>query len=248
MKPVCDILAGMNIILFDDLPKDNRIPSNDFRGEHIIKVLRLIPGDSFILGEVGGQQGVATISSISKEGVAYSWTARGNSSYLYPVTLLVAQVRPICMKRILREAVSLGVSQIIVSGADTAEKSYQGAKLWTNGEYKKYLLDGAMQSGCTGLSKLHLVKGIEDAIQPHGAWRQKILLDNVLSGDRLSNLTYLGGPVVLAVGPERGWTQRERQILIAAGFESYTLGDRILRTETACSVGLGLLLSRMGVL
>ncbi len=241
-------MTGMNIILFEKLPTDNYIPSNDFRGEHIIKVLRLAQGDSFILGEIGGWQGSATISSISKEGVAYGWVARENSSYLYPVTLLVAQVRPICMKRILREAVSLGVSQIIVTGADTAEKSYQDAKLWTTGEYQKYIMDGAMQSGRTGLSNLQLVSRVEDAIQSHGTWQQKILLDNVLSGDRLSNFSYAGDSVVLAVGPERGWSQRERQVLTAAGFESCTLGSRILRTETACGVGIGLLLSRMGIL
>jgi 16S rRNA (uracil1498-N3)-methyltransferase len=238
----------MNIILFENLPMDNHIPSSDFRGEHIIKVLRLSQGDSFILGEIGGWQGKATITSISKEGVSYVWEALQDSSSLYPVTLLVAQVRPICMKRILREAVSLGVSQIIVTGAESAEKSYQSAKLWTTGEFQKYLLDGAMQAGGTGLSKLHLVSCIEDAIRDHGTWQQKILLDNVLTGDRLSNFPYSGGSVVLAVGPERGWTQRERQIMIAAGFTSYTLGSRILRTETASSVGLGLLLSRMGIL
>ena len=41
------------------------------------------------------------------------------------------------------------------------------------------------------------------------------------------------GPVVIAIGPEGGWSPRDRQQLYAAGFERLRLGPRVLRTETA---------------
>ena len=37
----------------------------------------------------------------------------------------------------------------------------------------------------------------------------------------------------IAVGPEGGWSPRDREQLIAAGFEGARLGPRVLRTETA---------------
>ena len=40
-------------------------------------------------------------------------------------------------------------------------------------------------------------------------------------------------PSVAAVGPERGWSNRERARLAAAGFRRFSFGRRILRTETA---------------
>ena len=41
------------------------------------------------------------------------------------------------------------------------------------------------------------------------------------------------GTVVVGVGPEGGWSPRDREQLVAAGFAGVRLGPRILRTETA---------------
>ena len=37
----------------------------------------------------------------------------------------------------------------------------------------------------------------------------------------------------LAIGPEGGWSPRDREHLVAAGYEGLRLGPRVLRTETA---------------
>ena len=57
-----------------------------------------------------------------------------------------------------------------------------------------------------------------------------------------------GKGAVLAIGPERGWSDRERSLFVSHGFKPMLLGSRVLRTETACSAGLAVLLSRMGLL
>ena len=238
----------MNIILFDHVPEDGCIPVSDFRGEHIVKVLHLVPGDQFLLGELQGRRGLATVVSVTSEQVGFVWDPQEHAAALHPVTLLVAQVRPICMKRILREAVSLGVCEIIVTGADTAERSYQDAKLWSTGEYRKYLLDGAMQSAYTGMSGLHFATRVDELKDRFALMDNLVLLDNVLEGSALADFAYTGGSVLLAVGPERGWSARERQVLIDCGFNPYSLGKRVLRTETACSAGTAVLLGRMGLL
>ncbi len=238
----------MNIILFDHIPEDGCIPVADFRGEHIVKVLHLVVGDRFLLGETQGRRGLATVVSVTSGYVGFVWEPQEGAASLHPVTLLVAQVRPICMKRILREAVSLGVCEIIVTGADTAERSYQDAKLWSTGEYRKYLLDGAMQSAYTGMSGLRFATRVDDLKDDFARMDNLVLLDNVVEGGRLADFSYPGGSVMLAVGPERGWSARERQVLMDSGFRSYSLGKRVLRTETACSAGTAVLLGRMGLI
>ena len=40
--------------------------------------------------------------------------------------------------------------------------------------------------------------------------------------------------VALAVGPEGGWTDFERALLVAHGFTEVSLGTRVLRSDTAC--------------
>jgi RsmE family RNA methyltransferase len=244
------ILLPMNIILFDELSPDNFLPFSDYRGEHIQKILHLKEGDSFLSGVINKQKGMATITSIDERGVHFSFVANSQDSFLlYPVTLLVAQVRPICMKRILREAVSLGVGRILLSGSDTTEKSYASANLYKSGEYKAILLDGAMQSGETGVSEVLFARSIDHAMHLIELDTKRILLDNVLESKPLSCMDIgLDKPVVLAIGPERGFSDRERELMVSSGFVPATLGSRILRTETACSAGLAVLFGRMGLL
>ena len=37
----------------------------------------------------------------------------------------------------------------------------------------------------------------------------------------------------IAIGPEGGWSPRDREHLLAAGYQGLRLGPRVLRTETA---------------
>ena len=47
--------------------------------------------------------------------------------------------------------------------------------------------------------------------------------------------------VVLAAGPEAGFSADEEALLIGAGFEPVRLGPRVLRTETAALAALAAL-------
>lgn len=234
----------MNIVLFER--GENHIDIKDYRAEHIKKVLRLNVGDSFKAGYVNGKQGMATIIS-ANDGYDFSFDFDSDGSVLYPLTLIVAQVRPICMKRILRESVSLGVQRLILPVSELGERSYLNASLYKDGEYKNILLDGAMQAGFTGVSECILAKNVEEAISIIDS-DENLLLDNVIGAKALSSLELNNKSVTLAIGPERGWTERERNIFIDRGFSPCLLGSRILRTETAVVSGIGVALSRMGYL
>jgi 16S rRNA (uracil1498-N3)-methyltransferase len=50
----------------------------------------------------------------------------------------------------------------------------------------------------------------------------------------------------LAIGPEGGWSPRDREQLVAAGFEGLRLGPRILRTETAGIAAIAALQAMVG--
>jgi RsmE family RNA methyltransferase len=54
------------------------------------------------------------------------------------------------------------------------------------------------------------------------------------------------GPVTLAIGSERGWSDREREMLEAAGFMRLSLGSRALRTETACTAAAAIIMEKIG--
>ena len=247
------MIKFMNMILFDSYPSAGLIPAQDERAKHIIEILKLKVGDNFRMGIINQSEGQATVEKIAQEGVTISYIPLSKPE-LYPVTLLCAQVRPICMKRILREAVSLGVCRIILTGSDTGEKSYLSSNLYKTDEYKEYLLDGAMQACHAGIPEVIFTNTVDGALkkileniglEEDGV--SLIILDNVVGAVPLS-ASSIKKSAVLAIGPERGWSQRERNLLIGNGFAPMLLGSRVLRTETACSAGLAVLLSRMNFL
>lgn len=240
----------MNIILFPALEAENILSMADERALHIKKVLRLNEGDSFQAGIINQGKGKATITRINEQEIAFTFAMDDKTgAKLYPVTLLVAQVRPICMRRILRESVSLGVERIVLTQTETGEKSYAQANLYTSGEYQSILIDGAMQSGECAVSEVLFASSVRDALANLGPDSTKIVLDNIRPGVPLSTLNPgAGKEVVLAIGGERGFTEAERDRFEEAGFQFASLGSRILRTETACSAGLAVLLGRMGLL
>ncbi len=239
----------MNIILFDSLPENSVIPGSDERAKHIVQILKLSVGDSFRMGIMNQSEGDATVVAIGPDGVEFSYEPK-EVPRLYPVTLLCAQVRPICMKRILREAVSLGVERIVLCGSDTGEKSYLSSNLYKTGEYKEYLLDGAMQSCHAGMPEVLFTNTADGAIKRISELCPEadlVMLDNVVGSVPLSQAE-IGKQAVLAIGPERGWSDRERALFRRSGYRPMLLGSRILRTETACSAGVAVLLSRLGLL
>jgi RsmE family RNA methyltransferase len=239
----------MNIILFDSPPQ--HLPKEDYRTDHLIRILKRGPGDTFKAGIVNGPVGEGRISAVTEDGIELEWRETGPPAGLYPLELIVGFVRPICAKRILRDAASLGVRRLTFTVTDTGEKSYRRAKLWESGEYRRYLLDGVQQAGATCLPEVDFAAGVREAgasaaerVEAAG----RVLLDNAEAGTALARLTLPAEGVAAAVGSERGWSPRERRLFWEADFTPVTVGSRILRTETACCAGVALLLARMGLL
>lgn len=235
----------MNIILIGE--GENYFPSSDERAQHIKKVLHLKKGDTFKAGVVNSCEGEAVIDEIDDSGISFTFKSEKDTSSLYPVTLIVGQTRPICMRRILREAVSLGVGRIILPITDKGEKSYSSSSLYTSGEYRKILLDGAMQAGRTGVSETFICNGVDEAVALASS-DVSLLLDNVIGSVKLSTMNLENKSVTLAIGPERGWSGKEREKFISSGYIPTLIGERILRTETASSVAAALALSRMALI
>ncbi len=230
----------MNIILFE---KDERtFLKDDDRYQHLKKVLRAKEGSTFKGGIINGMSGIATVSSFDEKSLSFTFVEEKDASSLYPITLVLAEVRPICMRRILRELVSLGVGKLILVISDLGEKSYSSASLYTTDEYKEIMIDGAMQSGFTGVPDVTFASSVEEALRVAGDG-QKLLLDPKKGIDNLSEFAFNESDTILAIGPERGWSDREVDLFLKDGYVPLLMGKRILRTETAVVTALSLTLA-----
>lgn len=236
----------MNIILFDKGTRSFK--AGDERYEHLKKVLHCQVGTIFRGGEINGQVGKCTITEFDKSNITFSFEGVTDDSNLHPLTVLLAQVRPICMKRILRELVSLGIEKMILTHSDLGEKSYSESSLYTTDEYKAIMINGAMQGGHTGVSQAIFSASIEEAVKSVDKECTLLLLDNVVGASRFKELDLKNKKVCIAVGPERGWSDRERKFLIDYGFTPVLMGNHILRTETASVAAVALSLEAMDII
>ena len=243
----------MNLVLFQEQELALPLHSQDRRAIHILKVLSCREGDSFDAGIVNGLQGKGKIRSVRRGGIQWDFFPVSDPPPLHPVTLLVGLPRPQSARRILREATSLGVRCILFAFTDKGERSYGGSRLWKNGEYTKYLVEGAELAFTTRIPDLgppRDLREVIDSLPAHTDGMLKAALDNYEAELPLRDL--LGNPdgkttrsAVIAVGAERGWSDRERRVLRDSGFILAGIGQRVLRTETASLAGLVLVLSYM---
>ncbi len=234
----------LNLILFDLHELDVPLPRSDGRARHILKVLRGAPGDTFAVGLPNGPRGRARLEAVEAEGLVLSFSFDSSPPPLYPVTLVVGFPRPQSARRILREATAQGVAQMYFVGTTLGEKSYRQSPLWTTDEYQRHLRLGAEQAHCTHLPDVQCFYNLEKGLAALLPATDRIALDNVVPARHLNEWTPAQLHTVLAVGSERGWTDRERDLLTAHGFMLAHIGPRALRTETACVAGLSLILAK----
>jgi 16S rRNA (uracil1498-N3)-methyltransferase len=227
----------VNLILLDPADLGRPLRPDDPRAIHLLSVLRRKEGDQFDAGIVNGPIGKGTLVSSGQEGIIFTFCAVAEPAAADPVHLLLALPRPQTARKILTEAAALGVASLRFFRSEKGEASYASSSLWTTPEWARHLRDGAAQAFDTRIPEVFHALTLEEAVASLPRESSKVALDNYEAKHRLVPAARLA-PLILAFGPERGWSAQERTLLRAAGFELHHLGPRVLRTETAVVAAL----------
>lgn len=242
----------MNCILFEHQQHIYRLDPADKRLEHIRGVLRARVGDCLEVGLINGPMGTATVQSLQPLELAVRW--RDRPALPADLTLLVGLCRPATVRKAVAAAATLGVRRLIFAAAQRSDPAYARASIWRDGSIRAWLIEAAEQACDSFVPDWQLAPSLPAAIEALDATAKaadpahRIALD-VYEGSCgfVTALPNPGEPVVLAVGPERGWGQADRHSLRAAGFLLTGLGPRVLRVETAITVALALLNQHAGI-
>jgi RsmE family RNA methyltransferase len=242
----------MNLILFEPQEAGQPLPRRDGRAVHLLKTLHKKPGDSFDAGILGGRLGTGKIEAIDSEGaLVYSLDLSAEPPPRLPIRMAVGFPRPIQTRRLLRDLSNLGLLAVDLAGTDLGEKSYRDTRLLADGGARAALVEGAVQARDTGIPALAVYPSLDEWLEKTAPVFSGALLvapDNVRPTGAMADLPVQRRPAVLAIGPERGWSDRERGLLENAGFVRLSLGKRALRTETACVVAAALAMEKTGEL
>jgi 16S rRNA (uracil1498-N3)-methyltransferase len=235
----------VNLILFERHEMEQPLPVTDPRARHITDVLRLRPGDEFDVGLIDGPRGKATLISFAEDSLLLSFVWAEEPPAQEPITLVLGRPRPQTARKMLEEATALGVRAMHFVLTERGEPSYGASRLWVSGEWRRHLIAGAEQAFSTRLPLTTWSETLVSTLDTLPEGGSRLALDNYESSFRLNEAEIMP-PVVLALGPERGWSPRERERLRDAGFIFANLGERVLRVETACVAAISLVRAALG--
>ena len=216
---------------------------------HLVRVLRLGAGDACVLFNGDGHDYAARITAAGKRElrVAIGEATRvGNESPL-AITLLQGVARGEKMDLILQKATELGVAAIAPLWSQRSEVRLDATRAAKRlAHWRNVVVSACEQSGRARVPAVAEPLALDAALAalPEGGLR--LTLDPEGAHGLAGLDVDRSRPVHLAIGPEGGWSPRDREQLQAAGFTGLRLGPRILRTETAGLAAIAALQARFG--
>ena len=149
------------------------------------------------------------------------------------ITLVQAVSAADRMDFTLQKSVELGVTEIrpVISERCVVRLSGERAEKRV-ARWQEIVVSACEQSGRNIVPKVLPLTTYAQALQQLPQETAKLLM-SLNCAQKLSDVRPQSGKVVFMVGPEGGWTEKEEQQAFDAGFQSVTLGKRVLRTETA---------------
>ncbi len=228
----------MNLLLLD--PSElmgGEVVLTGRRAEHLLKVLRVAPGDTVRVGVIHSRIGSGRVLAINGGSVRLGVELQRDPVCDYEVDLILALPRPIMLQRILKQATVLGVRRFHLIRSRRVEKSFFHSPVLEAGKIRSLLLEGMEQAMDTWLPPVtihHQFKPFIEEVLPTLEGQGLIahpeapgsLVDMPVSGQA-------GQRLLLAVGPEGGWSDHELQCFGDCGFYNFTMGHRILHVDTA---------------
>ena len=234
----------LNLILLKEKISQIEWSRSDRRYIHLIDVLGVKIGSEIDFGVENGPRGKGTIEHLDSEKIkiSFKWNPPHAPDFL-PIRLLIGLTRPQTCRKVLEQATAMGVEEFHFFGAEKGERSYALSTLWTSDEWREKIRNGVEQAFASHLPSCMIHENLALAIHELNSQSDiRVALDNYESTTKLtSSFSNQNGRVCLAVGPERGWSPGERNILRATKFKICGLGTRVLRVETAVVSAIGIL-------
>ena len=231
------------------LSAGSTVPLPESAAGHLLRVLRLGVGDACVLFNGDGFDYPARIVAAGKREVrakVLAATAVENESPLR-IVLLQGIARGEKMDLILQKATELGVVRIVPVDAERTEVRLDAARMQKRlAHWRSVVASACEQCGRARLPEVATPVSVADAGAHPAEAALRLTLDP--GGERSMASLAAGADtsIAIAIGPEGGWSPRDRVALRVAGFEGLRLGPRILRTETAGLAAIAALQARFG--
>lgn len=228
------------------LAVDVRIPLGAAQAE-ALRFRQVNVSEAFTLADADGRYFRASLQKIgprSGEALVYEAMERSPESPL-SLTLVCAVLARQRMLLVAPKATELGVTRLLPviteHSVQAAGLEHEKAHAWPSA-----VIRAARQCRRSSVPEVRVTQPLADVLTGE-TWQNsetRYYLD-----DRATQTSRIqAGPtsVCLAVGPEGGWSDAEREALRQSGAEPLALGGRVLRAETAVIAGIFLVQYALG--
>jgi len=208
--------------------------------EHILSFIKPSVGDTLRTGILNGLAGEGTVTDITDQKLTLTLSMYETPPAPLPLKLIIAMPRPKVLNRVIQHASSMGVKEIYIIKTWRVEKSYWETPMLEEENLHRQMITGLEQGKDTMLPKIEIRKRFKPFVEDE--------LPSIVKGSMAlaahpaANSPCPRGadlPVTLAIGPEGGFIPYEINALQDTGFKPVSLGERILRVETAVPFLIG---------
>ncbi len=218
--------------------------------DHLIRALRVRVGEEFDIA-AGAVVRRGTVVDVSPRRVEFELaeevSAPAKADTAPNITLLLAVFKFDRMEWAIEKCTELGVARILPVICQRTDAHLAAASLKRAERWRRIGLQASEQSRRAGPPEISDPLKFADAVCSDGPLRialleteREVRLRDVLQSSASAD------QIMLAIGPEGGWSENEIQFFHASGWISASLGGTILRAETAAIAATAMVISRLG--
>ena len=213
---------------------------------HLRDVLRMRAGEIVLACAQGAWEYTCEITELSKEAVVLRITDAQRPGKELPskITLLQCLPKGDKMETVIQKAVELGATEIVpVSSRRCVVRLDEKKAAAKVARWNAIAKAAAEQAKRMVIPTVREVVSFSDAL----SLTAPVLLmpyeneTDITRTRRILQAITPGQEVAVLIGPEGGFAPEEAEAAVAAGFQTISLGKRILRTETAGMAALAVL-------
>ena len=221
---------------FAEQPKvgETMVLSGD-QAHHIANVMRFKPGEQIVVFDGSGLEYSAELADVSKKKVTLFVISehRPPPLAIRELTLAVALPKGDRQKFLVEKLVELGVARLIPL---KTERGVSVANEKVIARLEKQVIEACKQCGRNELMQITPAATLAETatMQTVQATNPLLAIASPEGQQGLSDLELAGDqPLLVAIGPEGGFSEPELRQAESTGWHSFTLGPLILRIETA---------------
>jgi 16S rRNA (uracil1498-N3)-methyltransferase len=232
--------------------EDEQVVMSGRQAHQICKVLRLKPGDHFVALDNRGQEYQTELTEVTcdqvKGQVVQKRLATGEPKVR--ITLYQSLLAREKFEWVLQKCTEVGVSRFVpVITQRSVVRKANSVKEEKLTRWRRIITEAAEQSHRGRIPEMASPVDLQNALNQLGRFDLTLLAspdaqDNTLR-DSLGRCDTIDSAALL-IGPEGGFVPEEIEQCVSKGAAAFTMGPRVLRTETAAVVASSLILYELG--